>query len=117
VIFTREINDPLTSLVKKIDAAVQKNPELKAFVTVLNTEEGLDQKLKSLAEKEGIKKTPFSIDNPAGPPAYKISKDADVTVLLYVNQTVKANHAFRKGELNEQAVERVVADLKKITSQ
>ena len=43
-----------------------------------------------------------------------ISKDAEVTVLLYTNFEVKANHTFRKGELNPAAISKVVADVAKI---
>ena len=116
MIFAREVSDPLTSLVKKIDAATAKNSDcsMGSFVVFLSDDEGLGDKLKGLADKEGIKNTILTIDNPAGPRGYNISKDADITVVLYDKQTVQANHAFRKGELNSQAVERVVGDLKKI---
>ncbi len=43
-----------------------------------------------------------------------MSKNADVTVVLYTNRTVKANYAFRKGELTEKDVTQIVADLSKI---
>ena len=57
----------------------------------------------------------LSIDNPAGPKSYQISKDADVTVLLYESFNVRANHAFGTGELTDAAIGRVVADVSKIT--
>jgi hypothetical protein len=107
----------LTSLVKKIDAATQKHNKdanLCSFVVFMNDDEGLDKKLKEVAEKEGIKKTILTIDNPSGPTAYKIAKDADVTVIMYNKHTVHANHAFKKGELNEKTIDAVVADIKKI---
>ena len=40
--------------------------------------------------------------------------DADVTVLLYVNKTVKVNHAFKKGELNDEAIAKVLKDVPKM---
>src|SRR5262249_25024159 len=106
----------LTSLVKKIDAetAKHKSDRMGSFVVFLSDDEGLQGKVKDLADKEGIKTCVLTIDNPAGPPAYKVAKDADVTVVLYDRRNVKANHAFKKGELNDQAIERVVADLPKI---
>lgn len=115
-IFAREVNPGLTSLVKKIDAASAefKAKGIKSFVTFLSDDEKLEDALKKFAEKEGIKKTVLSIDNVAGPKGYDIAKDADVTVILYTNRKVEANHAFRKGELNAAAVDRVVADLSKI---
>ena len=77
----------------------------------------MEKKLKAVADKEKIQHTVLSIDNQAGPPDYKVAKDADVTVVLYKERKVKANHAFKKGELNAQKVEKVVADLAKILPQ
>lgn len=116
IVFARENNDSLTSLVKKVNAATKANAKkgLKSFVTFLSDDEKLEAQLKKLAEKEQLTSCPLSIDNPTGPPAYKIAKDADVTVLMYKAHTVRVNHAFRKGELNEKAIERVMADLPKI---
>ena len=56
----------------------------------------------------------LSIDNPSGPGAYKVSKDADVTVVLYNQHKVKSNFAFKKGELQEKDIEAIVADISKI---
>ncbi len=113
MVFARKPSDTLTSLVKQLDAAVGAK-KIKSFVCFLNDDEKLADQLKELANKEKIKNTPFTIDNPAGPSAYKIAKDADVTVLLYKAHTVEANHSFRKGELTPAAVELVVKDLSKI---
>ncbi len=104
----------MTSLVKKIDAANAKNAKMGSFVIFLSDDEKLEEAAKTLAKKENIKKTVFAIDNPAGPQAWKISKEADVTVIFYNQRKVAANFAFRKGELNEQAVEKVASALTKI---
>jgi hypothetical protein len=114
VVFARKPSDTLTSLVKKFDAAVGEK-KIKSFVCFLNDDEKLPDQLKELAKTEKIKNTPFTVDNPAGPNAYKIAKDADVTVLLYKAHTVEANHTFRKGEFTPAAVEMIVKDLSKIT--
>lgn len=116
MIFARKVTDPLTSLVKKIDTATAKNKasRMGSFVVFLNEDEDLADKLKAMAKKEGIDKCILTIDNPAGPNGFDIAQDAEVTVLLYNRRTVRANHAFAAGELNEAGVERVVADLKKI---
>jgi hypothetical protein len=116
MIFAREISDNLTSLVKKMDAATAENKKARmgSFVVFCTDDEGLEKKLKDLAEKENIKNTIFAIDNPAGPKAYKVAKEADITVILYDKQTVKANHAYRKGELTAQAVDAIVKELPKI---
>jgi hypothetical protein len=112
VIFAREISDGLTSLVKKIDEANASNQGMGSFVVFLGDEEGMEQKLKDLADKEQIKTTILTLDNPAGPRGYNVARDADVTVVYYVQKKVKANHAFKKGELKD--VDTVVKDLDKI---
>ena len=118
MIFAREVSDPLTSLVKKIDAATEKNVSSKmcSFVVFLTDEENAKDKLKSLADKEGIKRTILTIDNVPGPPDYHIAKEADVTVVLYTDRVVKANYAFKKGELNDKDVNTIVKDVAKITT-
>lgn len=116
MIFAREISDGLTSLVKKIDAATADNSKCKmgSFVVFCSDEESLEKKLKDLAEKEGLKHIVLTIDQPAGPKSYKIAKDADLTVVLYNKHNVKANYAFKKGELKDSDVETIVAGLKEI---
>ncbi|MFN4259926.1 MAG: hypothetical protein ACK4RK_11590 [Gemmataceae bacterium] len=116
MIFAREISDPLTSLVKKIDAATADNSSCRmgSFVVFCSDDEDLEDKLKSLAAKEGLKDIVLSIDNPSGPPQYKVAKDADVTVVLYNKRKVAANYAFKKGELKEADIAKIVGDLKKI---
>jgi hypothetical protein len=116
MIFAREVSDPLTSLVKKLDTATAKYSKCRmgSFVVFLSDEEGLDKKLKDLAEKEKIDKTVLAIDNPAGPKAYKVSKDADVTIVLYTKRDVKANYAFKKGEMKDADIEKIVSDVQKI---
>jgi hypothetical protein len=116
MIFAREVSDDLTSLVKKIDDATAKNKDCKmgSFVVFCTDDDGLEAKLKDLAKKEDLKKIVLTIDNPQGPQQYKIAKEADVTVVLYEKQKVKANYAFKKGELHEKDVEKIVADVSKI---
>jgi hypothetical protein len=115
MIFAREITDPLTSLVKKIDAVNQKEgKKMMSFVVFLNDKEGIEKELKELATKENLKQTVLAKDSPAGPKGYDVAKDADVTVVLYVNRNVKSNHAFKKGELNQKAVDEILADMPKI---
>jgi len=116
MIFAREVSAPLTSLVKKIDAANIENKKKKmgSFVVFLSDKEGLKDELSKLAKTESLKHTVLSLDNPAGPKGYEVAKEADVTVVLYTNRKVVANHAFRKGELNEKAIDRIMADVPKI---
>ena len=119
MIFAREVSDNLTSLVKKINEATGKNTkaQMRSFVVFCNDDEKLEGQLKELAKKENIDRTVLSIvDRKAGPPGFNISPEADVTVVLYVKKTVKANHAFKKGGLNDKAIEKIIEDLPKILS-
>jgi hypothetical protein len=117
MIFAREINDNLTSLVKKVDAANVENKAISSFVVFCSDEEGLEGKLKKLAKDAGLKKTVLALDNPAGPRGYNVAKDADVTVVLYVKRNVKANRAFKKGQLKSSDIEAILKDdLPKIVS-
>jgi hypothetical protein len=117
-IFAREITDNLTSLVKKIDETVGKNKDnqMASFVVLLSEDSDAEsQKLQALAKTANVQHVPLTIfDGQAGPPSYKIAADADVTVLMWVNLEVKANHAFKRGELNASAIDTIVSDTSKI---
>lgn len=118
VVFARSIDDNLTNLVKQIDATLAKDEskKLRAFVVLLTEDSDKTAKdLEKLAEKSDIKNVPLTlVEGPAGPPEYKISKEAELTVLGW-NGPVKFNHAFKKGEINKKDMETIVADLKKLT--
>ena len=111
-IFTRSITDDLTSLVKQIDDQVAQNEDKKmaSFVILLSNDPDADEaKLKTLAEKAGIKHVPLTVfDGIAGPPNYKIAEDAEVTVLHWLERKTVVNHAFAKGKLDKDGVKKVV---------
>jgi hypothetical protein len=117
MIFAKEINDALTGLVKKLDAEVAKKGKKKmaAFVIILTDDSSAaEAQLKELASKNGIKHVSLAIDSPAGPPSYKLAKDAAFTCILYSKHKVVVNHAFKKGEFDDKSVEKVCADLPKL---
>jgi len=116
MIFARNVSSPLTKLIKKIDGCTAKNSacEMGSFVVFLSDSEDLEKSLKSMAKKEKIKKTVLSIDNPAGPAKYNVSKEADITVVLYTDRTVKANYSFKAGEMKDKDIEAILASVKKI---
>jgi len=117
-VFTRELTDNVKDLVKKIDAKVGDNKDKKmaAFVVVLTEDpDAIEPKLKTLAEDAKIANTPLTIvEGAAGPPEYKLSKDAEVTVMMWVDSEVKVNQAFAKGKLDKKAIETLVGETKKI---
>ena len=103
---------------KQIDEVVGKNEEKKmaAFVVLLSEDsDAVSPPLEQLAEKHSITHTPLTVfDGVAGPSSYKIAEEADVTVMMWKGLEVKANHAFKKGELNAEKVKTIVADTSKI---
>ena len=116
MVFARSATPEVAALVRKLDAAIAKNQdaEMAGCAIFCSDESGLKGKLEELAKKADIKNVILAIDNPAGPKDYNIAKDADVVVVMYVDRTVKANHAFRKGELNEKAIDKILADVPSI---
>jgi hypothetical protein len=118
-VFAREINAPLTGLVKELDKAVNSNSKanLAAFTVFLtDNREKLEPKVTELAKSEKISKVPLTIvESVSGPEHYKVAKDAEVTVILYSKNKTKANFSFEKGKLDEKAIKEVVAGLTKIT--
>ncbi|MGE3314022.1 MAG: hypothetical protein AB7O26_02820 [Planctomycetaceae bacterium] len=117
-IFTRKIDDNVTSLIKKVDEQVAKNGEkkMKAFVVLLtNDPDKAEPMLKQVAEKNKIKNVPLTIfDGPKGPSDYELSDDANLTVMMWVKSDVKVNHAFADGKFDAKAVDAVVKDTQKI---
>jgi hypothetical protein len=106
----------LTGLVKKLDTEVAKNKDakLRACVVMLSDDEKMESKLKDLGKT--AKNVDLGVDNVAGPKAWKIAKDADVTVILYSKGKVAVNHAFKKGDFKSGDIEKVVGGLPKILS-
>ena len=119
MIFARSASEDLGKLCKKIEACCDKNTECKmgSFVVVCSDEEGTEAKLKQLAKDNDLKKVVLSIDNPAGPEGYKVNKDAEITVVLYRDRNVKANFAYKKGEMKDADIEEIVKAVPKITTE
>ena len=117
-VFAREITDDLASMVKQLDTVVGKNKskQMRGFVILLTDDpDEAEEKLTALKKKHKIKNIPLTVfDGIAGPPRYKIAKDADFTVSMWVKQRIKLNHAFKKKDLNKKSIKSVVASTKKI---
>jgi hypothetical protein len=111
LIFARGLSGPLTGLVKKLDAAVASNraARLRAVVVVLAEGDRVEKRLEALGKEAG--NVSLALMAPPGPKQYKLAGAADVTVILYRRRVVAASHAFRKGELDEKAIEAVLRDV------
>ena len=106
-------------MLKEFDKAVAKNKaaDMRSFAVFLTDDsDAMEKKIKELAEKEKISENvPLTIvEDPAGPPNFKVDKDAEVTVLLYSKGQVVKNFAFKAGALKDKDVKAIVADLPKI---
>lgn len=116
VVFARKLSDPLGKLLAGLDAetTARKDDGFKAWMTQLTPKADLDT-LGGWAKKQGLKGVVVGgLEDVDGPPAYKLTADADVTVLLFVKQKVVANFAFRDGELTDDAVKDVLKSVPKL---
>jgi hypothetical protein len=115
------VNDPLTGLVKKLDqrlASAAKGPRTRgAYVIFDSNADGLDKKLRGIAEKEALKHVTLGIGAP--PADYQVAKGAEVTVVIYNpdrrgRQKVTANFALRKGELDDAKADAITKALSEV---
>jgi hypothetical protein len=116
LVFAKSLSDPLAKLMTKLDGArPEKNdPGYKTWLTMTTATADLDG-LAKWAQQKGLKNVPVgAYEDVDGPPAYKLAKDADVTVMLFVKQKVVANYAFRAGELNDQSIDAILKDMPKL---
>jgi hypothetical protein len=117
VVFARNPECPQTQkLIKALDEATQKNAkaEMGSYAVFLTADSTAEAKLKKVAADNKLKALVLSIESPEGPSKYNISKDADVTVLLYTDFVVKGNYTFEKGKVSDKDIETITKDVSKI---
>ena len=113
-IFTRRLGDDFISLTKQIDTTVAEHSDRKLAAFVIYLSDNPDTaapRLRKIAETSKLSKTPLTVfptrDGPAG---YAIAPDADITVLMWVDQKVTTNRAFGRKKLSELDIKRVIED-------
>jgi hypothetical protein len=120
IVFARSLSEPLGKLAGKLDQALadQKKAELRAWVTVLHEDQSkLDADVVAWAKKHAVRSVPVGVfEDVDGPPSYRLSKEADVTVLLAVKQKVVVNRAFRAGELTDAKIAEILNSLPSIVA-
>lgn len=113
-IFARSMDDNVKELVKQIDTLVgeKKDDRLAAFVVLLSDEpKEQESTLKAIATEDKITNTPLTTYKKAdGPRKYQIHEEAEITVVMWVDNDVKVNHAFAKGKLSKDDIAKVVSD-------
>jgi hypothetical protein len=119
IVFARTLSDPLGKLARGLDKALadHKESELRAWVTFLSDDQtALDPNVVEWSKKHALRNVPLSVfEDVVGPPTYRLSRDADVTVLLSVKQKVVRNIAFRAGELNDERIAEILKTIPQIT--
>lgn len=117
-IFAKEMTDEVAALTKELDAVVAKNRDQKmaGFVVILASDQAkAATTLEKVAKDKKIEQLPLTtFKGTAGPKGYKINDKADVTVMFWVEGTVKVSEGFNKGELNSAAITKLVGETKSI---
>jgi len=115
MVFAKDMSEPLTGLLKKLDElnVAYKKADLGTCAIFCDKGTRLRGDLKTLADKKGFKEVILAtMEQP--PKAYAINNEADVTLIVYIGAAVKANHTFRKGELDAKAIEAITSDVEKM---
>ena len=112
---TRKITDEVIAILKSLDPKVANAGKIKgdsqhAFVVYLTENPDVAEKeLEAIAKKHDIKNIPLTIyDELSGPKSYKLSKEAETTVMMWKENKVAQNFAFAEGGLDAKAVKKVV---------
>lgn len=117
-IFANKMDENVVKLIKQIDSIVGKNRDEKmaAFVVLLSDQpETQTENLKTVASKNALTHTPLTVySDSEGPASYRLSKDADVTVMMWVDEEVKVNHALKLTDLNAEMIAAISGDTAKI---
>ncbi len=112
IVFARGLSDPLGKLLRGVDKALaeHKKADLRAWATFLHDDESaFGPRVLAWSKKQSLRNVPLAVfEDVEGPPAYRIGRDADVTVLLSVKQKVVKNFAFRAGELTDARVAEIL---------
>jgi hypothetical protein len=120
IIFARTLSEPLGNLAHQLDKVLPqyKAADLRAWVTFLSDDQtAMDPQIVKWGQKHATGNIPLGVfEDLDGPPSYRLSRDADVTVLLSVQQRVVANFAFRPGELTEARIAEVLRALAQLTA-
>lgn len=118
-VFVRDVTPAVIQLLKTIDKATSMNREkgLGSYAVFCSDADGLGQRLQEVAQKESLQHIVLTLYKSGGPEKYRLSPAADVTVLLYHHFTVKANHAFKNGDLTEAAIGTISTNITKMLTE
>ncbi|HZV03611.1 MAG TPA: hypothetical protein VE999_00845 [Gemmataceae bacterium] len=130
-----DFSNPLPDLLKRLDAAIEKNPstQLGAFVVFLpddlpdvvgsnekNADTNnknddarleLEKKIEGAGADMKLKHVVLSLDTKSDVAKYGLSEENLVTVVLYTKLKIVAVHALPKSDFTDAAVEKIMTDV------
>lgn len=130
-----DFSDPLPNLLKRLDAAIDKNMDLRlgAFVTflpdnlsdVLGSKEDnqdvnsknddarleMEKKIEQNAADMKLKHVVLGLDTKSDVAKYQLNDDNLITVVLYVKLKIVAVYALPKSDFTDAAVEKIMTDV------
>jgi hypothetical protein len=131
-----DFSDPLPNLLRRLDTAIDKNPDkrLGAFITflpddlpdVLGSKDDKDQdvnsknddtrlemerKVEQNAADMKLRHVMLGLDSKSDVAKYGLSDENLLTVVLYTKLKIVAVHALSKSDFTDAAVEKIMADV------
>ena len=117
-IFARNVDDKLASLLKEVDGVVGKNAgkDMAAFLVVMSDDpDAQEEKLKKIAKDSELKNTPLTtFEDANGPRSYRIGKDAEITVMMWVDGKIQVNDSYKQADLTPEKIAAVAKSTSKI---
>jgi hypothetical protein len=118
VVFGRSLNANTAKLLASLDQEMTKRKDagFKAWFTLLSDKADLDP-IAKWSQQTGLKNLTVGIYEDAdGPPSYKLTREAEVTVLVFAKKQVLANFALRAKELTDKKLQEILKSLGKLDS-
>lgn len=122
LVFARKADAPTARLLRGLKEAVQTHKDRKLFAWMVflgaaNTasQTATERRAWEFARENAATSVPISaLGDPQGPPGYRISPDAEVTVIVFRAGKVLHNRAYRAGEWNERAAGSALKELPRL---
>ena len=116
MVFARNADDNLASLVKQLDKLVadNKGKRMKAVVHLIGDDKTqLEETAKSFSGKLDLKQVPMTVptEYENGPANWGLNAQADLTVFMYKGKKVTSSHAYAGDDVSADAVKAIVADV------
>lgn len=120
MVFAKNNAASLAGLAKKLDKLVaeKKDSKLTSVVNIMADEpDKAKEEVAKFAEKNELSNVAVTVADEKGAKNFKINPEADVTVMIYRDKKVTANHAVQAGKLDEKTIAAIVADAEKATAE